>query len=68
MYIARESQDQANLWFVYFQFSDGRLSYSLAAYTSHLKAEVTANFLNVLDQVEDDDTEQLDEINGFLGF
>jgi hypothetical protein len=43
-------------------------TFHVVSYPTELKAEVAANFLNVLDQIEDDDTEQLDEINGFLGF
>lgn len=43
-------------------------TFHVVSYRTELKAEVAANFLNVLDQVEDDDTEQLNEINRSLGF
>lgn len=67
MYKVTEFHDDA-LWGVYFEFSDSARSAWVTAYKSVTKAEVTANFLNLLDQVEDDDTEQLNEINRSLGF
>ena len=66
MYKAIQYRGNAEVWDVVWQKFEGDMH--ITTYETKAKAEVCANFLNLLDMVDDDDFEQLDEINGWMGW